>query len=105
MTEFIFTLSYINCSTVLALKFSTTRIFAYCGCPALLSDTATITLVLLVPRPRLGTVPFSSRPVKNASSTVTTPSSLYSVSYTHLRAHETRHDLVCRLLLEKKKKN
>src|SRR5450759_3201397 len=24
-----------------------------------------------------------------------------SVSYTHLRAHETRHDLVCRLLLEK----
>src|SRR5450759_5940779 len=25
----------------------------------------------------------------------------YSVSYTHLRAHETRHDLVCRLLLEK----
>src|SRR5450756_2984977 len=28
----------------------------------------------------------------------------YTVSYTHLRAHETRHDLVCRLLLEKKKK-
>src|SRR5665648_1196110 len=27
-----------------------------------------------------------------------------SVSYTHLRAHETRHELVCRLLLEKKKK-
>src|SRR5450756_2464077 len=26
-----------------------------------------------------------------------------AVSYTHLRAHETRHDLVCRLLLEKKK--
>src|SRR5665648_1214864 len=26
------------------------------------------------------------------------------VSYTHLRAHETRHDIVCRLLLEKKKK-
>src|SRR5450756_2982633 len=25
-----------------------------------------------------------------------------TVSYTHLRAHETRHDLVCRLLLEKK---
>src|SRR5450759_1805372 len=30
--------------------------------------------------------------------------SLDPVSYTHLRAHETRHDLVCRLLLEKKKK-
>src|SRR5665648_1175965 len=28
----------------------------------------------------------------------------HTVSYTHLRAHETRHDLVCRLLLEKKKK-
>src|SRR5450756_2928377 len=26
-----------------------------------------------------------------------------AVSYTHLRAHETRHDLVCRLLLEKNK--
>ena len=25
------------------------------------------------------------------------------VPYTHLRAHETRHELVCRLLLEKKK--
>ncbi len=24
------------------------------------------------------------------------------VSYTHLRAHETRHELVCRLLLETK---
>src|SRR5450759_4131397 len=29
-------------------------------------------------------------------------SSFLAVSYTHLRAHETRHDLVCRLLLEKK---
>eukprot|EP00658_Telonema_sp_P-2_P009832 TRINITY_DN13662_c0_g1_i1.p1 TRINITY_DN13662_c0_g1~~TRINITY_DN13662_c0_g1_i1.p1 ORF type:complete len:143 (-),score=15.12 TRINITY_DN13662_c0_g1_i1:106-534(-) len=28
-----------------------------------------------------------------------------SVSYTHLRAHETPEHLVCRLLLEKKKKN
>src|SRR5450756_929408 len=27
-----------------------------------------------------------------------------TVSYTHLRAHETRHEIVCRLLLEKKKK-
>ena len=35
-------------------------------------------------------------------------SSLWSpiaVSYTHLRAHETGRNLVCRLLLEKKKKN
>src|SRR5450759_255067 len=29
--------------------------------------------------------------------------SVRAVSYTHLRAHETRHDLVCRILLEKKK--
>ena len=28
---------------------------------------------------------------------------IMAVSYTHLRAHETREDLVCRLLLEKKK--
>src|SRR5450756_2744399 len=31
---------------------------------------------------------------------VATPMAI-PVSYTHLRAHETRHDLVCRLLLEK----
>ena len=30
---------------------------------------------------------------------------LIAVSYTHLRAHETVLDLVCRLLLEKKKTN
>ena len=29
----------------------------------------------------------------------------WPVSYTHLRAHETCADLVCRLLLEKKKKS
>src|SRR5665213_2251996 len=29
---------------------------------------------------------------------------LETVSYTHLRAHETGRNLVCRLLLEKKKK-
>src|SRR5664280_3416952 len=32
------------------------------------------------------------------------PSGVEAVSYTHLRAHETVLDLVCRLLLEKKKK-
>ena len=31
--------------------------------------------------------------------------SVVAVSYTHLRAHETVLDIVCRLLLEKKKKN
>ena len=29
-------------------------------------------------------------------------SSCMAVAYTHLRDHETRHELVCRLLLEKK---
>ena len=29
---------------------------------------------------------------------------IQAVSYTHLRAHETKANLVCRLLLEKKKK-
>ena len=32
------------------------------------------------------------------------PFVLDAVSYTHLRAHETKANLVCRLLLEKKKK-
>src|SRR5665648_1235833 len=36
--------------------------------------------------------------------TYSLPLRVEAVSYTHLRAHETRHDLVCRLLLEKKKK-
>ena len=31
------------------------------------------------------------------------PEAIVAVSYTHLRAHETVLDLVCRLLLEKKK--
>ena len=35
---------------------------------------------------------------------VTTSLQVEPVSYTHLRAHETVLDLVCRLLLEKKKK-
>ena len=38
-----------------------------------------------------------------ATSTRAAPAT--AVSYTHLRAHETVLDLVCRLLLEKKKKN
>ena len=47
-------------------------------------------------------------PVENASTIVTIPASgkyhVWAVSYTHLRAHETVLDIVCRLLLEKKKK-
>eukprot|EP00658_Telonema_sp_P-2_P034964 TRINITY_DN25489_c0_g1_i2.p1 TRINITY_DN25489_c0_g1~~TRINITY_DN25489_c0_g1_i2.p1 ORF type:complete len:161 (+),score=29.46 TRINITY_DN25489_c0_g1_i2:167-649(+) len=41
--------------------------------------------------------------ITDALTTITNSSSS-SVSYTHLRAHETPEHLVCRLLLEKKKK-
>ena len=34
-----------------------------------------------------------------------TQTKIDTVSYTHLRAHETGRNLVCRLLLEKKKKD
>ena len=37
------------------------------------------------------------------ATTTTSKHDSRAVSYTHLRAHETREDLVCRLLLEKKK--
>src|SRR5660398_300734 len=44
--------------------------------------------------------PETTRPISIlASQSQTSP-----VSYTHLRAHETKANLVCRLLLEKKKK-
>src|SRR5450756_2575217 len=42
--------------------------------------------------------PFLQRHVDPGTSHIDPPSSIIlSVSYTHLRAHETRHDLVCRL--------
>src|SRR5659263_236477 len=41
---------------------------------------------------------FSSKMSDADMENTETQVSLDSVSYTHLRAHETRHDLVCRLL-------
>src|SRR5678815_5015788 len=41
--------------------------------------------------------------LKNGPPQDTPPRGMESVSYTHLRAHETPEHLVCRLLLEKKK--
>src|SRR5450759_2822798 len=41
----------------------------------------------------------AKKPMKSTPNDASMPE---AVSYTHLRAHETRHDLVCRLLLEKK---
>src|SRR5680860_1607979 len=43
-------------------------------------------------------------PAKNRTPASSAPSAQAPVSYTHLRAHETDSYLVCRLLLEKKKK-
>src|SRR5665648_1132482 len=52
-----------------------------------------------------GTVTVTPDGLRTASGNLILPNmSSNAVSYTHLRAHETRHDLVCRLLLEKKKK-
>ena len=60
----------------------------------------------IVTAPAPATVSASSAMVTATVPTkVTAPvptSSSQAVSYTHLRAHETREDLVCRLLLEKK---
>ena len=45
--------------------------------------------------------------ITNSQKAIKVPSGLrilIPVSYTHLRAHETELHLVCRLLLEKKKK-
>src|SRR5450756_3218982 len=44
----------------------------------------------------------SSNTSTNPRSRPASSLSAVAVSYTHLRAHETRHDLVCRPLLEKK---
>ena len=41
----------------------------------------------------------------NPTGRPTTRYAINPVSYTHLRAHETVLDLVCRILLENKKKN
>ena len=48
--------------------------------------------------------PVAARHMIRVTVTAMMPAWPTSVSYTHLRAHETVLDLVCRLLLEKKKK-
>src|SRR5450756_68767 len=62
---------------------------AQVGCPDRRIDRLCITCCLPFPT-------FTSRRMADAISFMP-----QAVSYTHLRAHETRHDLVCRLLLEK----
>ena len=45
---------------------------------------------------------FKTEPAKKENKSLGQADFLQHVSYTHLRAHETVLDLVCRLLLEKK---
>ena len=47
---------------------------------------------------------YVSGAMKNIDNSLLEASENMAVSYTHLRAHETGRNLVCRLLLEKKKK-
>eukprot|EP00658_Telonema_sp_P-2_P064792 TRINITY_DN5409_c0_g1_i1.p1 TRINITY_DN5409_c0_g1~~TRINITY_DN5409_c0_g1_i1.p1 ORF type:complete len:108 (-),score=13.69 TRINITY_DN5409_c0_g1_i1:115-438(-) len=56
----------------------------------------------VVPRIRIGGG--GSKEAHDVSLHASLIASLAPVSYTHLRAHETPEHLVCRLLLEKKKK-
>ena len=60
----------------------------------------------LLERPKGGKVYINGREslqLSDRERTAIRRQSIGTVSYTHLRAHETREDLVCRLLLEKKK--
>ena len=55
-------------------------------------------------RLRVGVIPFLSRQTHDSLwQYLLALRPRMAVSYTHLRAHETVLDLVCRLLLEKKK--
>jgi len=47
-------------------------------------------------------IPFSDDPKEERQLKMMFYALLIPVSYTHLRAHETKANLVCRLLLEKK---
>src|SRR5450759_5656100 len=59
--------------------------------------------ILMLPEDRLtSSNSHPGKPTGSSPAPTQVPSTnLGPVSYTHLRAHETRHDLVCRLLLEK----
>src|SRR5450756_154981 len=64
------------------------------GVGALLACAVNMTVSMVSAAVRRGSVPARSWPATAAASV-----RVVTVSYTHLRAHETRHDLVCRLLL------
>ena len=59
-----------------------------------------LNLLRLINEPTAAAIAYG---LDNASEGIYAVYDLGAVSYTHLRAHETVLDLVCRLLLEKKK--
>src|SRR5665811_2488995 len=64
----------------------------------------TVTATLLMSSPSSSGIPSSASLTITSNRSGSTSTMQQAVSYTHLRAHETVLDLVCRLLLEKKKK-
>eukprot|EP00658_Telonema_sp_P-2_P050237 TRINITY_DN38282_c0_g1_i1.p1 TRINITY_DN38282_c0_g1~~TRINITY_DN38282_c0_g1_i1.p1 ORF type:complete len:112 (+),score=18.71 TRINITY_DN38282_c0_g1_i1:270-605(+) len=86
-------------------------LFTQIGSGALPSGHGTLRPSAPAPSPESGAWPVSSSrtwvPAQVALLSAQGPPSpiaVTAVSYTHLRAHETPEHLVCRLLLEKKKK-
>src|SRR5450756_2859720 len=76
-------------------------LFAFLQAPFICIMCGTVKTVLS----NRGSMPYNNYHSFAPSAERSRPFPTIAVSYTHLRAHETRHDLVCRLLLEKKKKN
>src|SRR5450756_114901 len=91
----------VSCSTAAARKVSPATMSGVF--PISLSRQAILPMVVVLPVPLTPTTRIT---VGCAVTSILCDSgSSGPVSYTHLRAHETRHDLVCRLLLEKKKRH
>src|SRR5665213_3779728 len=81
-----------------------------CGRISMRSFFVGISAIYLVVASAFAQTPSTSSPAlsldqQNKISEIVTNRTPQPVSYTHLRAHETGRNLVCRLLLEKKKKN
>ena len=70
-----------------------------------MDNAVLLNLVLWLPLLGVGALLVVPRDNDRLTRLVTVGVMTVPVSYTHLRAHETVLDLVCRLLLEKKKQN
>src|SRR5664280_3655264 len=79
----------------------------HCGPNPVMSCTPSTSSGAFIPHSASASTPVPVATVASAEGAPTLPTgstgTTVSVSYTHLRAHETVLDLVCRLLLEKKK--